>query len=156
MLYTKLIMLVNLLAFSFIVSQSFLYIIALVNVQRSMDAPSYIQLRKLLDRNFRAKFSIAIYTSLVTSFALCIVTASDPGSVLFISSIIAFISLVIDVILTMKGNMPINNRINTWTTTMYPDNWQLYREKWLRIFRFRQLVSIIGFISLLLGALFGN
>jgi hypothetical protein len=47
---------------------------------------------------------------------------------LFITAIVAFVALITDVLL-MKGNMPINNLINTWTADNYPANWVEYRAK---------------------------
>lgn len=156
MVLLKILMLLNLLLYSIIVGQAYMYIIALGNVQQSMDAPSYIQLRQLTDRNFMAKYKYVVYTSLVSSILLCIFTAAHPTGLLFISAAVALLALIIDVVLTLKGNMPINKRINTWTTDNYPGNWEMYRKKWLRTFSLRQVANIIGFTSLLLGAIFGT
>jgi len=156
MIQLKILMLINLLVYSVIVGQAYMYIIALGNVQLSMDAPAYIQLRQLTDRNFMAKYKYVVYTSLVSSVLLCIFTAAHPTGFLFISAAVALLALIIDVLLTLKGNMPINKRINTWTTENYPGNWEMYRTKWLHTFSLRQVANIIGFASLLLGALFGT
>jgi uncharacterized membrane protein len=77
------------------------------------------------------------------------------GSVLFISSAVAFVALVVDVIITIKGNIPVNNIINTWTPGSHPANWNNFREKWLRFFGYRQIANLTGFISLLIGTVFG-
>jgi len=151
----NIIIFINLLAYSLIVSQSFSYIIALDNVQRNLHVNSYIELRKLLDRNFRKKYTYVVYLSLLSSALLTTLTSMNPSALLFISSAIALAALIIDVLLTLKGNMPINNLINTWTADDYPANWETYRTKWLSIFRIRQVVNIIGFLSLLLGTVFG-
>jgi len=151
----NIILFINLLAWSVMVSQSFSYIIALRNVQVNMAAGTYIELRKLLDKNFRKKYSIVVYTTLASSTILLIICCVEPTSFLFISSAIAWIALIIDTILTIKGNMPINNIINTWTKENYPDNWYSYRSKWLSIFGKRQVAVITGFLSLLLGVVFG-
>ncbi|MBL0183852.1 MAG: DUF1772 domain-containing protein [Chitinophagaceae bacterium] len=156
MVLLKILMLINLLVYSVIVGQAYMYIIALGNVQQSMDAPAYIQLRQLTDRNFMAKYKYVVYTSLVSSVLLCIFTAAHPTGFLFISAAVALLALITDVVLTLKGNMPINKRINTWATEKYPGNWETYRTKWLRTFSFRQAANIIGFTSLLLGAIFGT
>jgi hypothetical protein len=74
---------------------------------------------------------------------------------LFIGSAIALVTLILDILLTIKGNMPINNMINTWTEDNYPADWQLYRAKWLSIFEKRQIANIIGFLCLLMGTVFG-
>lgn len=149
------IMFINLLAYGIIVSQSFSYIIALSNVQKKLQATSYIELRKLLDKNFRKKFSIVVYTTLCTSTLLTILCGSNPYCLLFITSAIAWVALIADTILTLSGNMPINKIINNWTVENYPDNWATYRKKWLSVFSKRQVANIIGFLSLLIGAVFG-
>jgi hypothetical protein len=152
---TKIILLLTILTYSVIVGQSYMYIIALKNVQKSMNAPSYIELRNLLDASFRANYKYAVYASLLLNPLLVVVAAKNPGSILFITAAIAFVTLVADVLLMMKGNMPINNLINTWTPIHYPDNWAAYRAKWLQIFFYREIATITGFISLVIGAVFG-
>lgn len=152
----KILMLVNLLAYSCIVGQAYMYIIALSDVSKKLDAASYIHFRQLTDVNFMAKYKYVIYGSLLTSLLLCIFTAGKPTGFLFISSVIAFAALVADILLAIKGNIPINKLINTWTRENYPPNWQTHRDKWLRIYSKRQVANITGFTSLLLGAIFGT
>jgi hypothetical protein len=154
-MYTKIILLFTVLAYSVIVGQSYMYIIALKNVQNSMQAGSYIELRKLLDSSFRANFKYAVYSALFANLLLVISTIKTAGSLLFITAAIAFVALIADVLLMMKGNMPINNLINTWTMDNFPSNWADYRTKWLRIFFYREIAMITGFISLVTGAVFG-
>jgi hypothetical protein len=156
MLFTKLTLFLTLFAYTVIVGQSFMYIIALKNVQTSMPAGSYIQLRKLLDAGFRANFKYAVYAALLFNLLLVVSTAVNAGSLLFITPVISLIALVADVLLTIKGNMPINKLINTWTADRYPADWESYRDRWLAIFRYRQLCNLTGFTCLLAGAIFGS
>jgi len=152
----KVMILLNLLAYSWIVGQAYMYIIALRDVTKKLDAASYIHFRQLTDVNFMAKYKYVMYGSLLTSLLLCIFTAGKPGSFLFISSVIAFAALVADVLLAVKGNVPINKLVNTWSADKYPANWQTYRDKWLHIYSKRQVANIAGFTSLLLGTVFGT
>jgi hypothetical protein len=154
-MYTKIILLLTIVAYSVIVAQTYMYIVALKNVQMSMGGGSYIQLRKLLDTNFRANYKYAVYAALIMSLVLVLINLKSPKSVLFITATIALIALITDVLLMMKGNMPINNLINTWTPVHYPDNWAVYRAKWLQIFFYREIATVTGFISLVIGAVFG-
>ncbi len=73
----------------------------------------------------------------------------------FIKVAIVFIALIADILLMMKGNMPINNLINTRTVDNYPADWTVHRGKWLRIFFYREIATITGFINLVIGAVFG-
>ena len=150
----KLLLLVTLLVYSVIVSQSYMYIIALKNAQINMQPNTYIEFRKLMDAGFRANFKYAVYAGLIGNLVLLIATAKAPGSLIFITSAIAFFALVADVLLMMKGNMPINNMINGWEADQYPADWALYRTKWLKVFQYRQVANITGFVSLLAGTVF--
>lgn len=151
---TQFIILLNLLAYSFIVSQSFSYIISLTDVQRKFSVLSYIEFRHLTDKNYRAKFKFVFYAELILGPVAIFLTAKDPTSILFITSVIAYIAFWIDTVFMLKGNMPVNNLVNTWTSENYPADWETYRDKWLTVFRKRQIANIAGFISLLVGVIF--
>ena len=152
----KIILLSTLLAYSIIVSQSFMYILALKNVQLNLEVSSYTELRKLIDTSMRSSFKYVIYAALLTNLLLVVSTIKNPGSLLFISATIAFVALIADTLLTVKGNLPINDIINTWSSDSYPTNWTDYRAKWFNIFQYRQIINIVGFVTLLIGAVFGS
>jgi hypothetical protein len=152
----KIILLLTLLTYSIIVSQSFMYILALKNVQFNLEASSFTELRKLINASMSSNFKYVIYAALLTNLILIITTFKNPGSLLFITAAIAFIALIADTLLTVKGNLPINDIINTWSYDNYPANWAEYRTKWFNIFQYRQIANITGFVSLLIGAVFGS
>jgi uncharacterized membrane protein len=151
----KIIFLCTILAYSFIVSQSFMYILALRHVQLNLKASTYTEFRKLIDASMRNNFRYAVYGALFTNLLLVIVTVHNPPDLKFITASVAFVCLIADTWLTLKGNMPVNNAINEWTPDKYPENWTDFRSKWLSIFQYRQIANIIGFVSLLIGVVFG-
>ena len=119
-----------------------------------MAAASYIELRKLMDAAFRAKYKFAVYAALLSNLVLLVMISKTYWSIFFVTSCLAFFALIIDTVLSVKGNVPINKEINTWTTNNYPADWADYRTEWLQIFQYRQVVTITGFIILLIGAMF--
>jgi hypothetical protein len=145
---------INLLAFGFVVSQPFFYLLAMTRVQKNMRAASYIELRNLLHKNLNVTLRIVYSTALVTSVAWCGYTMIVHLRLQFISAAIALVALLIDVFYLFKGDMPVNKIIQTWTPENYPDDWETYRAKWLSVYRIRQVADIIGFISLLAGETF--
>lgn len=151
----KLFLLSTLLAYGVIVSQSFMYILALRDVQISFGPASYIEFRKHVDTSMRKKFGYVVYTALFANLALVLSTVSVPDSLLFVTALVSFAALVTDTWLTVKGNMPVNKIINTWTVENYPPDWTDLRATWLRIFRYRQIANITGFVILLIGVVFG-
>jgi uncharacterized membrane protein len=151
---TKIILLFTVLSYSFIVSQSFMYILSLKQAQLNLSANAYIEIRKQIDDNMRRKFKYPIYLALLANLLLLIFTVQNPGSLSFITGAVAFIALVIDTLITVKGNLPVNDIINEWSADNYPANWADYRTKWLRLFQYRQIANITGFLSLLIGVVF--
>lgn len=131
-----------------------MYILALRGVSLRLDSNTYIELRKQIDRSMRATFKYAMYAGLLLNLLLMIVTISNPVSVLFIASAVSFIALIVDTMITIKGNIPVNNIINSWTVKDHPANWSEFRSMWLTYFRYRQIANITGFISLIAGAVF--
>lgn len=152
----KIILLVSVLTYSIIVSQSFMYILALKNMQLSLDGSTYTVVRKLIDSSMRDNFKYAVYGALIANLALVGITARNPGGLLFICSAIAFLALVADTVIMLKGNLPVNDLINSWSTDSIPQNWPEIRVKWFHYYHYRQVANIIGFCSLLTGAIFGK
>jgi hypothetical protein len=151
---TNIALFITLLAYSVIVSQSFMYLLALRDTQLKMDAGNYIQFRKLVDRNMQAKFRYVTYAALLASMLLILASFLDGSLSLSVASLIAFGMLVIDTLITIKGNLPINSTINAWTNTHYPTNWEDVRARWLQFFQYRQIVNITGFAVLVAAVVF--
>ena len=153
---TKIIFAITLFAYVMIASQAFMYILSLKQVQLSLNANAYTEIRKLIDTSMRASFKYVIYAALLANVLLVILTAKTPNGLVFITATIALVALIAEIMLTLKGNLPIHDVINTWSADSVPANWTSFRNKWFTIFQYRQIASITGFISLLIGAVFGT
>jgi hypothetical protein len=153
---TRIIFTITLLAYAMIASQAFMYILSLKQVQLNLGANSYTEIRNLIDISMRASFKYVIYAALLANLLLVIATVKTPTSLVFIAATIAFVALVAEILLTLKGNLPINDVINTWSADNVPANWTSFRDKWFTIFQYRQIASITGFVSLVIGAVFGT
>jgi hypothetical protein len=151
---TQIILLFDLLFYSIVAAQSISYIISLTNVQQKMNVNEYIVFRKLTDQNFRVKFSKVVYATLLSSIALVIIAIINFNAVLLICALISLLAFIVDIMITIKGNLPINDIINNWTAENYPANWNEYRDKWFGYFRLRQIVNLTGFVCLLTGSVF--
>lgn len=151
----KITLFITMLLYAFIISQSFFYILAMSGIMKKMQAETYIETRNLLTQKLKVPLQVIYYTALSSSLLLTAFCVVNPTGWLFISSMIALITLVADSLLAVKGNIPLNKYINSWTTANYPNNWQQYRAKWFSHYHIRQAINITGFISLLAGWIFG-
>ena len=150
----KIIILINLILYSIVASQSFSYIISLTNVQQNMTATEYITFRKLTDKNFQLKFKPVIYAAVISNILLLIFRSNHFPDIVFITAALSLLALAADILIALKGNIPVNNIINRWTADHYPADWATYRAKWFQAFYKRQILNIAGFASVLVDAIF--
>jgi uncharacterized membrane protein len=151
----KITLFITILLYAMVISQSFFYILAMSRATRKMQAVTYIESRQLLDQVLQSTLSTVYYLTGAASIALVAFCVINPTGVLFFCAIIAFISLLVDIVLSLKGNVPLNKVINTWTPSNFPSNWKEYQAKWFFIYRIRQAANITGFIALVAGLIFG-
>jgi uncharacterized membrane protein len=58
-------------------------------------------------------------------------------------------------VITLAVEVPIDNRIRTWTVASLPSDWQQQRDRWETFHVIRTLASVAGFALLVAGAVFG-
>lgn len=150
----KIMLLISLLSYSIVVSQPFMYMLALSYTQKNISAAGYTEMRKLIDTAMRNHFKYVLYTAVLATLALVVLNSGEPGGLMFATACIALIALVAEILLAVKGNVPINNIINTWPAGNPPAEWTIYRDKWLRILGYRGMATITGFVALLVSAIF--
>jgi hypothetical protein len=150
----KITLFITLLTYAFVISQSFFYILAMSGTLKKMQAETYIETRNLLTERLQAPLQLVYYTTLGSSLLLTAFCVVNPSGWLFICSVIALIALVADILLALKGNIPLNKFISSWTTNNYPPDWKLYRSRWFTLYHVRQALNITGFVSLLAGWVF--
>lgn len=151
---TKIILFISLITYSVIVSQSFMYMLALKNTQLALNGSSYTEVRQLIDANMRNVLTWFIYAALLSNLLLLIVSFKSSSWLFVLAVGIALLALIADIILTLKGNLPINDIINSWSPQHFPENWQDIRQQWFQIYQYRQVITITGFLGLLAGAIF--
>ena len=151
----KITLFITLLMYAVVISQSIFYILAMAGTMKRMQAETYIETRNLLTPKLETPLQIVYYTALSASVLLTAFCVVNPNGLLFITSAIAFVALLTDALLAVKGNIPLNKFINSWTSGNYPQNWKQYRAQWFTLYHIRQALNITGFVSLLGGLIFG-
>lgn len=146
---------ITLLLYAVVISQSFIFLLAMSNVTRNMRAKFYTEARQLLDKHVRGTLSLVYYATLLSSISLVAVTVTNPNGFLFISSVVALIMLIADIILTLKENIPLQRMISNWSPARAPENWNSYRSRWTAGNRVKQALNLAGFIALVSGFVFG-
>lgn len=150
----NLIFFITLGLFALIASQPLFYALAFRKVSLRLKVSGYIEVRNHLDEVLQARLRKLYYAALASCLLLLLMALLQLQPRLVIAVLVALLALIADITISLRGNVPINSLIRTWTPENHPANWKLYRERWLSIYRYRQIIGIIGFASLLAAAIF--
>jgi hypothetical protein len=142
----------NLVAYSLVVSQPLAYIVFLGQAQRGLSASAYIELRQHINPAMNRRVPVIYVGTLVTGLLLLALAARIADWTVAVTTIVALLCLIVDVVFMVRESGPLNVMMDRWSTTDHPEDWDRYRTKWFTIFGYRQLVLLIGFFSLLIGA----
>ena len=92
--------------------------------------------------------------ALVTCVWLLAAAFAAGDSLLEKTTMVALVGLVLEVVLMLRGSVPINETIASWRSQDPPANWESYRAQWSTILLWRQIALGASFTSLLIGAAF--
>lgn len=140
----------QLLSFLVVATQLMYYLFVMGEALKGISINGFLEQRQVVDALVVKRLRFFYYTSLLLTLTVAVLTAKQPASPAFITSVIAFVCLVADIAIALKGNGPINALVNTWApgqpTTA---NWEAVRVQWLDFIRYRGIISAAGLLSLL-------
>jgi len=111
-------------------------------------ATEFIHIGKAIIANVAVPMSIIMpLTLLLQLIAAVLVRNVNRSSVALYNS--AFVLMVLTLIFTVAVEVPIDNKIRTWTEASIPSNWESLRLKWDQFHTLRTFTSIasVAFFS---------
>ena len=100
------------------------------------------------------RFKGMYYSCIVLSIAAVTVSAGQPATFFFISSVSALILLSVDLAITVKGSLPLNALSHSYGTSTENVNWENVRIQWLDYMKYRGIAITAGMAGLLFGLVF--
>lgn len=144
----------HLLAYAVVVSQPLAYLVFLRRAQEGLSAPAYIELRQRINPVMGRRLPAIYAGALLLGLLVLALAIGDGATMTLVSTAVALLCLVVDVVLMTRASIPINGAMDGWSPASYPADWEQYRAKWFAVFGYRQVVLLVGFLSLLAGAVF--
>lgn len=86
-------------------------------------------------------------TTLVALFVSCFVTRGRARG-LFVA---ATVFMLVVLIVTLRGEVPLNQQIQTWVPGTAPANWADIRDRWLANHLVRTIAGLFGFVCAAVG-----
>ena len=109
---------------------------------RSLFAQALQEIVKVAKREFPP----VAFGALASSVAYTVVVRDDTAS--FVLSLVTTISMLATIVITVRGNVPLNIQIERWPPAAFPDGWEGVVSRWMRINLIRTAVAVLGFAAL--------
>ncbi len=142
--------LIQTLLFCIIAGQAFFYLIGGAAGLKNVSAGAFIEQRKAIDLVIAPWLKIIYPLSIVVSVAVLMLLGQPIGSSSFVLSLVALVLILADMVIAIRGDVPINREIQSWSVAAHPAHWADLRDQWFAYMRWRQLCSITGLLCLLL------
>lgn len=118
---------------------------------RSVDGPTYVAVKRAADREFPKIARPLMLGSLLVTAATTVTAAlaGHPGVAALGLAAVAALAVTLAAIL--RGDLPLNRIMASWTSTRLPDDWMAVRARWERFFLVRIGANAVA-VALLLAA----
>lgn len=95
-----------------------------------------------------------VWIPLIIVSALPVLYVEGPQVVAFWFTIAGIICIVLMLIVSLLGNVPINKQVIEWNPQSPPANWLELRKRWDSLHRSRIILDIAALLFFLIGAIF--
>lgn len=146
----KTIRLIHLLGYLLVTSQLLFYLVIFCDALKQTSIQNFMEHRVGVEQVIDPRLKVIYYLCLALSIMAVIISAKRTDSAYFITAAIALVCLLIDMMIAIKGNIPLNNMIREGLLQQH-ENWESVRIQWLNFIRIRGIFITIGMTSLLSG-----
>lgn len=140
-----------LLFFLIIVSQGIFYLFALNKALSGISIDAYAEVRNATDQVIEWRLKFVYPAALLIGFVTTLSLIKNSGTFVLVTTAIALLCVIVDLVLAVKFNLPINSQFHNYPASLQEVDWLALRKTWLQVLEFRGLVQILGFLSLLLS-----
>ena len=150
----KTIQLFHLFSYLAVNCQLLFYLLVFADALKETPLSNFLIHRQAVDRIIARRYRIIYYTCLIASLLMVIVSLFQSDFTLIVTSSIALLCLIVDLVITLRINVPLNTMIHTYVVGDDLEKWEPVRAKWIRYFRYRGVISTIGIICVLIGLVY--
>ncbi|GHB75444.1 anthrone oxygenase family protein [Persicitalea jodogahamensis] len=147
----KTIQFIQVLLLCIIAGQAFFYLIGGTAGVRYVSVHAFIEQRKAIDIAIGPNLKILYPMCALSGIAVLILLRQQIHTLTFCLSAAALLLVLIDMVIAVKGNVPINQQMMGWTATVHPADWATVRDQWLAYMHWRQGCSITALLCLLVS-----
>jgi uncharacterized membrane protein len=106
-----------------------------------------------MNRNMAPLMTVLMPAALMSIFPVLIVSYHEKPATFYLN-LAGLIFFIVALLVTMLVEVPIVEKIVTWTVPTLPANWQQLRDRWRTFHVLRVAAGLAGLVCLLIGAIF--
>lgn len=146
----KIIAFFNVLLYALIAGQGFYMLLGGSRALKYLSVGAFIEHRQSVDKAIARNLSVSYMLTLVysASYIFLLVWYEAPQLQLA-ATVLAFLLLVADLSIALRGNLPINKEINTWQEQAHPMDWTTHRDLWIYYMTWRNWLAIFALVAFL-------
>ncbi|NHA06139.1 hypothetical protein G7092_20185 [Mucilaginibacter sp. HC2] len=149
-MYTEKIRFLQLLVVIIIASQGIFYFIGCAEAMKHLTVPVFADYRKALDSFIAGRLKVLYYIALALGVTVLILSRQQMSGLVFLCTLVATLCIVMDVLIALKGSIPINNQFNQYPAANVAD-WRGLQLSWVKLILIRGIFSSTALITLLVS-----
>ena len=151
---TDILIVLQLLISIVLASQGIFYILGLAQAVKKISIQAFAEQRNAIDDSIAIKLKFLYYSALVVGIVVLILIRNEYSSLRFLCIALSTFFTLIDILLALRFNIPINNAFRSYPKAHV--DWNGLRATWVKFLIIRGLFSIAAMIMLLFaGSLMG-
>ncbi len=123
---------------------------------RSLDGATYLAVKQAADREFPKVAKPLLLTTLAATVAFVVTAAAQGRMIVTVLAVVGLLALISVLASILRGDIPINQEIATWTAATLPASWVQTRHRWETFFVVRTLANLVAVAVLASAAVLAN
>jgi hypothetical protein len=126
---------------------------ALSRSMRTFTPEVFLAIVDRMNRNMAPLMTVLMPATLFSILAVLFLSYSTHPRTFYLNAI-ALALFLIALLVTVLIEVPIVEKVVTWTVSTMPANWQRLRDRWVKFHLIRVVVGLLSFVLLLVSAIF--
>jgi uncharacterized membrane protein len=149
----KVVQFVTLMLFSLVVGIFWGTWFSLSRSMVSLTTPTFLEVGHTMIGNLGGPMSVLMPSAVLSGIIVCTVLFRRGHTRSGALALVSMLLLLSAMAITLTVNVPIDRRIQTWTTGTVPSDWMATRDRWEYYHGLRTLISVLAFALLLWSTL---
>ena len=106
-----------------------------------------------MNRNMAPVMTVLMPAALLSIIPVLLLSYRGQRKTFYMNAI-AFALFIISLLVTVVIEVPIVEKIVTWTVSTIPNNWEQLRDRWIRFHVIRVIAGLASLVFLVIGAIY--